>query len=86
MPELVPLEARPGPQMTLEQILLDLSRFGKPRVSLQSSGWLCVISVYSPYRGTTMEIKSDFSHPSPSSAARQAYDRLRSFLKDMLEP
>lgn len=63
--------------MTLEEILMTMKDFGIPRVSCASDGtWMCTVQVHTKKVGASFEIRSEFTHPTPLSAAKQCYDRL----------
>jgi hypothetical protein len=72
--------ARPVPEASLEDILMRLAQFGKPRVSRFNSGWYCAVDMHVATLGTSIEIKSDFSLKTPGEAVRQCEERLKEML------
>lgn len=57
---------------TLEDVLLELAKWGQPRVGQYSSshsGWHCSVEVKVTPVGVTFEAKSDFKHATPLEAA-----------------
>lgn len=61
---------------SLEEILVDMQKFGRPLVSLLSDGWCCVVQMTTVSVGTEFQVKSDFRHSSPSSAAQECMARI----------
>ena len=65
----------------MEDELIDLCRYGKPRISLMSNGWLCTVDMHVASNGTSFEIKSDYDCKKPSEAIRQTKERIIETLK-----
>lgn len=76
-------EARFVPQMELEELIVHMIRYGKPRVSYVSNGWYCKVEMNTNTKGTQFDIASEFDHPTPLSAARQCHERITSALKTL---
>ena len=73
---------------TLDEVLIDLSRFGEPRLSMSSgfngkSGWFCGIDVFITGEGIQFKITSEFYHAKPMGAASQCHERLLLALNDI---
>jgi hypothetical protein len=69
---------------TLEDVLLDLAKWGKPRVGQYGSshsGWHCHVDVTVTPVGITFEAKSDFKHATPLEAAMVCRKNLRDAVK-----
>ena len=67
----------------LEDLLIVVSRFGKPRLSNMGDGWLCVCDMYLSQDGCSFEVKSEFDHPSPLEAATICAKRILSALESL---
>lgn len=62
----------------LEDILVSMLEYGRPRVTFitgSKSGWYCHIEMNVNSTGVNFEVKSDFDHGDPTSAARQCRER-----------
>lgn len=68
---------------TLEDILLDLSKWGQPRVGVYTSDglWHCSVEVNVTPVGVKFEAKSDFKQKTPLDAAIQCRENLRAAVK-----
>ena len=67
--------------MNLEETLVYLSRYGKPRIgSYSSPGWHCCVEMFVTGKGIAFEVKSDFGHMTPMDAARCCQQRLEEAL------
>ncbi len=69
----------------LEDLLAVLSLYGKPRTGVFGSDgtWHCVVDVYVSGAGVSFEVKSEFKHTSPRSAAIQCVERLQEALSSI---
>jgi hypothetical protein len=67
--------------LSLEEILSELSRYGKPRLGLYGIGqmsWVCVIEMITHGEGICFEVKSDMCrHQSPFAAAADCLARVK---------
>jgi hypothetical protein len=75
----VPIEGE-----SLESVLLDLARYGRPRLGQYGSDgdWHCSIEVTVSPVGAQFEVRSEFKNlKTPLAAASQCRDRLRAALK-----
>lgn len=72
------------PQGTLEEQLDGLRKYGRPSLNYDGDGWYCTVKMHVAAAGTSFDVKSDFgsktSHPSPSDAVRQCYERIAATL------
>lgn len=73
---------RDGAQ-TLEEMLLELAKYGKPRLSHDGDGWYCAVEMYVSASGVDFKVASEFGRPSPIAAARQCAQRLDKALSDI---
>lgn len=74
--------------MTLEALLLELSRYGQVRLGQYGTGnskWHCSLDLFVTGKGVSMEIKSDHNSMTPIQAAMQCSDRLVAALNEMKE-
>lgn len=62
--------------MSLEELLIALSKFGKVRVSYLGDGWYASIDLFVPGEGVDFKIASDFKNPSPRSALNEMRARM----------
>lgn len=71
---------------TLEDVLQDLAKWGRPRVGQYGStheGWHCNVEVRVTPVGVTFEAKSDFKHATPLEAAIVCRQNLRDAVKSI---
>jgi hypothetical protein len=69
---------------TLEDVLLELAKWGQPRVGQYGSnhnGWHCCVEVNVTPVGVKFEAKSDFNVPTPLAAALQCRANLLAAVK-----
>lgn len=76
-------EAEQVPNMQLEELIVHMIRFGRPRVSYVSNGWYCKVEMNTNTKGTQFDIASEFDHPTPLSAARECHQRILSAMKTL---
>lgn len=69
--------------LTLEEHLQQMRYYGKPRVSLMQSGWYSCTEMNTNTTGTTFEVKSDYDHTSPTTAAKQCHERIINALREL---
>lgn len=67
----------------LEQLLLRLNQFGKPRLSRMSNGWYCNVEMFVQAKGAEVRIDSDTDHSTPTEAAQVCLDRVSSVVRDI---
>jgi hypothetical protein len=75
-------EALPA-NMTLEELLADMERFGKPRLGKYNTGWHSNIEVAVTAVGAQFEIKSEYGMPTPLVAAQQCHERLMQAIRSL---
>lgn len=68
---------------TLEDVLMDLAKWGSPRVGQYGSDntWHCHIEVNITPIGAKFEVKSDFKRTTPMEAALQCRENLHAAVK-----
>lgn len=69
---------------SLEDVLLDLARWGQPRLGQYGSnhnGWHCSVEVNVTPVGVKFEARSEFRHATPVEAATACRDNLRDAVK-----
>lgn len=74
-----PLTRQQGPE--LEDVILDLARFGTPRLSMPNKkGWYCTVDVNVTPTGAKFEVRSEFDKETPIAAALECQQRLSAAL------
>lgn len=78
-----PSDAAIKPEETLEAVLLELAKWGKPRVGQYGNDgtWNCNLEVSITPIGAKFEVRSDFKQTSPLAAALQCRENLREAVK-----
>lgn len=68
---------------SLEDVLIELSKWGRPRIGQFSidGTWCCSIKVNVTATGVTFEARSDFKQPTPLDAALMCRQNLRDTVK-----
>lgn len=64
-----------------EAYLLELAKYGEPRLSLLSKGWYCALDMHVSSIGCSFKVESEFGHASPSEAVIKCLERMREALK-----
>lgn len=84
-PSAAPSQSAPvAQQESLKDVLLDLAKWGKPRVGQYGSthsGWHCWVEVNVTPVGVKFEAKSDFNHATPLEAAQVCRKNLLAAVK-----
>jgi hypothetical protein len=71
---------------TLEAVLKDLTKYGKPRISCHDDmKWYCAIDVFVTGDGIDFKVASDFKQVTPLNAAQQCHERLREAMKNIAD-
>lgn len=71
---------------TLEGVLMDLTKYGKPRLSCQDGmTWYCAMEVFVTGAGIDFKIASEFGQKTPLSAAQQCRERLLEAMKNIAD-
>jgi len=63
-------------QPTLEELLIELSTYGKPRVGMFDRGWHCNVEMNTNTVGADFKCASEFGMPTPTDAAKQCLERV----------
>lgn len=71
--------------LTLEEALLELCRYGHPRLSNMQGGWYAKIEVFVTGEGVGFDVASDFKQPTPTAAVNQCFERLQAALQKIRE-
>ena len=79
---LVKNEAFKPEQHSIEECLIELERYGFPKVTkVNKDGWHSYVNVFVTGQGVSFEVKSDFGMSTPKVAINQCYDRLIEAIK-----
>lgn len=78
-----PTQAIREGHMSLEELLNELAKYGKPRIAHTGSGWYCAVEMYVSAAGVDFKVDSDFGMKSPMSAATQCASRMNQALRDI---
>lgn len=77
-----PAETPKPTSESLEDVLMDLAKWGNPRVSMPSGkGWYSSIEVNITPTGAKFEVASEFGMATPLAAALQCRERLMASVK-----
>jgi len=71
--------------MNLEELLLHMIRYGRPRLSLHDGGWYCKVEMNTNTKGTQFDVASEFNQPTPLHAARMCHERIENAMKALLQ-
>jgi hypothetical protein len=63
-------------QPTLEELLMELVQYGKPRVSMIGEGWHSNVEMNTNTVGADFKCASDFGMATPTDAAKQCLERV----------
>jgi hypothetical protein len=63
-------------QPTLEELLMELKQYGKPRVSMIGEGWHCNVEMNTNTVGADFKCASEFGISTPTDAAKQCLERV----------
>ena len=80
-PDIQTERARLLDQMDLEELMVYLIRYGKPRVSYLDGGWYCKVEMNTNTKGTQFDVASEFNQPTPLHAARMCHERIVGAMK-----
>lgn len=76
-------EAQPN-LTTLEGILLDFTRYGRPRLQcMDDMTWYCAIDILVTGKGIDFKVASDFKQKTPLNAAQQCHERMRDAMRNI---
>lgn len=76
-------EAKFVPQMEIEELMVFMVRYGRPRISYLDNGWYCKVEMNTNTAGTQFDVASEFGQPTPLTAARQCHERITNALKTL---
>lgn len=74
-------EAQRVAQMELEEFMVYLIRYGKPRLSYLDGGWYCKVEMNTNTKGTQFDVASEFNQPTPLHAVRMCNERIEGAMK-----
>ncbi len=66
--------------MDTEKILIELSKYGKPSLSVVSKGWHCRVDLTTGHPGACASIGSEYRHSTPHDAATECLARLQKMI------
>ncbi len=66
---------------SVEMMLIQLCRVGKPRISRIDNSWVCAVDMHVAAAGTEFKIRSEFDCETPFKAAQQCTERVVETLK-----
>lgn len=69
----------------LQELMVYLIRYGRPRLSYLDGGWYCKVEMNTNTKGTQFDVASEFNHPTPISAAKQCHERIVNAMKALLQ-
>ncbi len=74
-------------QIDLQELLLDMQKYGKPRIHCHDDNtWSCAIDVNISPVGAKFEVRSDFNQLTPVAAAIQCNERLHAAIVSVKGP
>lgn len=73
---------KPEPH-SIEECLIELEKYGLPRLGKFDSGWHANIEVFVTGEGVAFKVKSDFGCRAPKEAINQCYNRLVKAIKQI---
>lgn len=62
---------------TAEEMLMELSVYGNPKLIRMQSGWWCFIEAFGSNAGSQLTIGSEINHTHPSNAISECLDRVQ---------
>lgn len=71
------------PDTELEELMVYLIRYGRPRLSYLDKGWYCKVEMNTNTTGTQFDVASEFGNPTPIGAAKQCHERIVAALKQL---
>ena len=67
----------------LSNLLIELLKYGHPRLSHLGGGWHCNVEMNTNTTGADFKISSNFDIPTPYQAAKQCHERIINTLKNL---
>jgi len=74
-----------APTLSLLDCLVELEKYGNPRLSKDDNTWYCGIEVFVIGEGTSFKVRSEFDHETHTEASNLCYVRLMAELKRIKE-
>lgn len=70
---------------TLDEILANLQRFGKPRLGIYGGDglWSCKVEMFVSGLGLSFDVRSEYDHATPLEAAEVCEKRMMQALNDI---
>jgi hypothetical protein len=72
-------------EVSLEILLLALTKFGLPRLSMMTDGWYCEVGMNTNSDGVSFTVKSDFYLATPRMAVMQCSSRIDQAIKTITD-
>jgi hypothetical protein len=85
MTNLALVEAFKPEQHSVEECLIELEKYGNPRLVKMKNGWYSKIEVFVTGKGIEFEVSSEFSCRNPQDAINQCHARLVDAFKRIKE-
>lgn len=73
--------SRQSQQPELSDILIEMCKYGKPRLSRRDDTWYCCCDMHVASQGVTFEVSSSFKEPTPLVAAQVCMQRIQETMK-----
>lgn len=83
--DIAKIEAFKPEQHSVEECLIEMSKYGNPRISRLKSGWYSKIEVFVTGEGVEFDVASEFKHDTPSAAINECYHRLMKSIQQIKE-
>lgn len=84
--EAPPEQPKPS-HIDLQELLLDMQRYGRPRIHCHDDNtWSCAIDVSISPVGAKFEVRSDFKQLTPLAATTQCNERLHAAIASVKGP
>lgn len=72
-----------SPREDLNDLLLEMCRYGEPIVVKLRGGWFCRIDIRVASTGTEFKVESDFKHATPMRAVEDCHARIVAAVKQL---
>lgn len=69
-----------GKAQSLEELLDEMCKYGKPRLSRTDAAWVCTCEMHVASEGATFEVRSTFKEPTALIAAQVCMQRIKETL------
>ena len=81
--EIAEIQAFKPELYSIEECLIELEKYGMPRLGKYDSGWICNVKVFVTGKGVNFEVDSGFIKGSPKLAVNECFDLLEKAIKDI---